>query len=48
MSKYFETVLDELAQIPSKDRSTDVLKQHLPYSDYMISKCKSDSLVPAG
>ena len=44
---YFETVIDELAQLPPvKLLSPDILRQYLPYNDYIITKCKSDRPAP--
>ena len=45
-SKYLELVLDELAQITPSNFTTDILRQYLPYSDYIASKCKVELTKP--
>jgi len=40
--KYIELVLNELAQITPSNFTHEILTEYLPYSDYVISKCKTD------
>ena len=38
--KYIEFVLDELSQIPQEERTEDILRNYLPYSEHILSNCK--------